>query len=170
MRWGNDHRVLAIDPVSRGLAYLVVEGQDQVVDWGVTGVSAPKGTSMVSRLAALIERFEVDVMVIEDVDALHVRRSKQARELLRGVPALARRSKTSMQQVSWADVWAALGEPGVTNRYGLAGIVAREFPALAPLLPPPKKLWESEKPQMHIFYAGAFFITWRRRVESGATA
>ena len=35
MRKETERRILAVDPISRGVGFAVLEGQDNLVDWGI---------------------------------------------------------------------------------------------------------------------------------------
>jgi len=35
MRKENERRVLAVDPLSRGVGFAVLEGNDNLIDWGI---------------------------------------------------------------------------------------------------------------------------------------
>ena len=61
-------RVLAIDPVTRGFGFAVLDGPRLLVDWGVRATKpSPKPVEQSLReLAALLESYSPDRVVVED--------------------------------------------------------------------------------------------------------
>src|ERR1700730_11240592 len=70
--------LLAIDPTSRGFAFVVLEAPAFLVDWGSKSVRARSG-GVARRVDALLSRYQPDVLVLEDIAADGARRRKRAR-------------------------------------------------------------------------------------------
>jgi len=60
-----DRRVLAIDPSTKGLAFIVFEGPDRLLDWGFAHVPRRHRLRTV-RFEQMLNRFRPDVVVLED--------------------------------------------------------------------------------------------------------
>jgi RNase H-fold protein (predicted Holliday junction resolvase) len=67
-------RVLAIDPTHRGFGYAVFEGPDLLVDWGERNIWGQKNAGSVEAVARLIERYQPDILVLEDPSSADCRR------------------------------------------------------------------------------------------------
>jgi hypothetical protein len=46
---------LAIDPTHRGFGYVVLEGSDHLIDWGVRHVQGPKNKASIEAASELIK-------------------------------------------------------------------------------------------------------------------
>ena len=52
-----------------------------------------------------------------------------------------------------------------SNKYEVASVLAKQFPALASRLPPKRKIWQSEDYRMGIFDAAAVGVAYFTRVK-----
>ena len=157
-------RVLAIDPFGLGFGYVVLEGPERLIDWGVRG----KHGEAVQLVDELIDRYEPDVLVLEDVSA-ETRRSNRARRLLRSAAALARRRKISARWFPRSRVKKAFRQVKAVTKHEIATAIAEHLPILLLQLPPKRKTWMPEDYRMSIFDAAALAFTYfdfeeRRRV------
>src|SRR6267143_7265637 len=59
-------RVLALDPTHCGFGYVVFEGPQFVIDWGVKNVRAPKNAGSLKAIVQLFKRCQPEVVVIEN--------------------------------------------------------------------------------------------------------
>lgn len=154
-------RYIGIEATSKGFCFAVIEDTERLIDWG--GREVKGDTSIfIDKLSGLIDRYRPDVLVIED-------------------PAGSRKGKTVQGWLAWAEEYAherkikpvAVSQDeflAYTARYGstkheTAARLARLFPELADLVPPPRKTWESEKRRMGIFVAleRALLVAQRRQ-------
>lgn len=150
-------RVLAVDPVSRGFGYAILEGPRQLVDWGVRDARTTKNTGCVKRVEELIEWYEPDVLVLEDSADTRCRRRGRVRDLIERVRKLALRKHLRCRSLPWCTVRKALGNASTTKQE-IATILANRFPELALRLPPPRKSWMSEDARLGIFDALALGV------------
>ncbi|MBX3024694.1 hypothetical protein KF840_07275 [bacterium] len=163
-------RILAIDPTHRGFGYVVLEGPDRLVDWGLSQWRSGEGTAAIKRVGDLIRRLAPDVLVIEDTSHRDCRRSQRVRRLLRGVAIAAAKLEICTRLLPAAVVRARFAALGATNKDAVARILAERFPELATFLPPPRKPWRSEDERMAIFdalalspYADSRYVSTRYR-------
>jgi len=152
-------RVLAIDPVTRGCGFAVLEAPAQLVDWGVKTTKGDKNAQCVRLIGEVIKRYRPDVLVVEDCTAKGSRRCSRVQELIQDLLKLAASEKVEAQCISRLAVRQAFSKSGVLNKYQVATIIAGLFPELAPQLPPFRKPWMSEDYRMSIFDAMAFALT-----------
>jgi hypothetical protein len=153
-----EHRILAVDPTHRGFGYVVFEGPDFLVDWGVRNVRGPKNSCCVQAISHLIEHYTPDVLVLEDGDARDSRRRERVRKLIDELIELAAANGVRVHRVSRTKVGQVFARLGATNKHRVASVIAVRFPELAPRLPPERKPWMSEDRRMAIFDAAAFAL------------
>ena len=111
-------------------------------------------------MAALIDRYAPDVLVLEDCAKRGSRRSVRVRELIEALIALALRRKTKTRRVSREAVRRAFRKVGVSTKHQIAGAIASRFPELSSRLPPPRRPWMSEDEWMSIFDAAALGLAY----------
>ena len=134
-------RVLAIDPTHWGFGFVVYEGRYWLIDWGLATVSGAKHVGCVRRIAALIERYQPAVVVVEDPRRIVSRRCARVRKLLRAVEQLAIRRNVQPRRVTRGAVRTAFAGAEARTKEQIAGTIAGRYPELLPRLPPPRKLW-----------------------------
>lgn len=158
---GHRHeRVLAIDPTNRGFGFVVFEGPERLVDWGVAYVEGDVNAKSLLRIAGLIRRYDPDVLVVEDHTSRTSRRRGRARDLLRQAGHLAGSSQVDLCRVSVPAVRRVFAEIGVSAKYPIAAALAIRYSELAPHLPPRRKPWMNEDPRMGIFDAVAMGLAY----------
>jgi len=151
-------RVLAIDPTHRGFGYVIFEGPDFLIDWGVRHVEGPKNKASIAAAAELITRCRPRIMVLEEVTARGCRRRRRVRELVDGLQQYGRERGLTVRKVAQARVKRTLLPLGIRNKNQMARFIAARFPELARSLPPERKPWMSEDSRMAIFDAAAFAL------------
>jgi Holliday junction resolvasome RuvABC endonuclease subunit len=151
--------VLAIDPASRGCGFAVVEGRFQLIDWGRKTTKDNKNTRYIRLVSDLIERYEPDVLVVEDYRAKGARRCERVQLLIRTLSKLARRKGIRCHLCSRLKVIKVFSLAGARTKHEIATVIATMFPELAPQIPPPRKPWMNENHRMSIFDAVAFALT-----------
>src|SRR5213594_542544 len=93
-------RVLAIDPTTKGFGFVIFEGPERLIDWGVAYVGRDKKAGALLRVTALLRRYDPDILVIEDHASRACRRRDRVRDLLRAIPHLASAHSIVMHRVS----------------------------------------------------------------------
>ncbi len=151
-------RVLAIDPMHRGFGYVIFEGPDFLIDWGVRHVEGPKNKASIAATADLITRYRPRIMVLEDVAAMGCRRRRRVRELVEVLDRYGRERGLTVRKVAQARVKRTFLPLCIRNKNQMARFLAAKFPELARYLPPERKPWMSEDTRMAIFDAAAFAL------------
>ena len=151
-------RVLALDPMSRGFGYAVLEGPISLVDWGIRNAPNDNTRAQLRKISELIDLYHPDVIVIEDGRHDRSRRRQRVRALVTQVAALAT-PETEVQLIPAALVRKAFGGGGTTTKHRIATLVTEHFPELAYRLPPARKPWMPEDARFAIFDAVAFGLT-----------
>jgi len=160
----NDKRVLALDVHPRSFGFVLFEGPNQMLDWGLrsfrTGVNAVK-IPAATKFLALLDEFRPSAVLIGERPA---RRAAKQIKMLATIKRQARRRRIPVRFISRRDVNRAF--VGFhSNKYEVASALARQFPDLALRLPPKRKCWETEHYRMGIFDAAALGVAYfaRRR-------
>jgi hypothetical protein len=127
-------RVLAIDPIHRGFGYVVFEGPEVLVDWGVRNIRGQKNAGSVEAVARLIEHYTADLLVLEDGSAKGCWRRRRVRDLF-GELAAARRG-VRVRRVSRTKVGKTFAGLGASNKDQIARLIVARFPELSPAFHP----------------------------------
>ena len=164
----NPTRVLSIDPTTKGFGFVVLDGPDRLIDWGSAFVRGDKHEGSLRRVTKMLEYHSPEVLVLEDEKGDGSRRCVRVRKLLRAIRTLAARRKIAVGMIAPAAVKKMFGEVGATNKDHIAAEVVMRYPALAPWLPPPRRIYDAEHHRMGMFDAAAlgmmFFAQHEARV------
>ena len=157
-------RVLAIAPSTRGFGFAILEGQEQIADWGVKTVAGDKNAHSLAQVEKLIAQYQPGTLVLEDVSAKGSRRWPRIRSLSEQIMKMAKQRKISVKLFSRNQVMKTFIADGKGTKYALAEIIAQRFPEeLGSRLPPKRRLWEGEHFWMGIFDAVALILVFRKR-------
>ena len=148
-------RRLAVYPQSRGLAFVVLHGSRELIEWGRYSIRIDKGRQTLSVLRRLIDRFQPNTLVIEDREDPDLHRCKRVRSLLRRIAAEAAKRKLEVFPVTRAQLSYAFRGRNVSSKDDRAVLLAHLFPVLMRRLPPRRELWMSENENMAVFDAMA---------------
>jgi hypothetical protein len=162
-----EKRVLALNVHQQSFGFVVFEGPNQILDWGVrsfrSGVNAVIIPSA-RKLLTLLDEFTPSAIVIRKPDA---GRSAKKSKLLITIERQVRRRRVPIRFVSRQDVNRAF-VGFESNKYEVASVLAKQFPSLASRLPPKRKCWQSEDYRMGIFDAAAsgvaYFVRYKKRI------
>src|SRR5712691_9031084 len=160
----NEKRVLALDVHPRSFGFVVFEGPNRMLDWGVrsfrTGVNAVK-ISAAQKFLALLDEFRPSAVVVRERLA---RKTAKQTKMLATIESQARSRRIPVRYLSRRDVNRAF-VGFESNKYEVASALALQFPALASRLPPRRKCWQSEDYRMGIFDAAAVGVAYFVRRE-----
>ncbi len=154
-----EKRVLAIDPASRGFGFAVLEGPERLIDWGVKTTRDDKNNRCLGLIEDLIERYEPDVIVVEDHTGKGSRRCRRVQKLIHGILELASTKGMRSRCISRREVKKAFSQHDASNKHQIATAIAQRLPELEPRVPPYRKPWMSEDERMSIFDAIALALT-----------
>jgi RNase H-fold protein (predicted Holliday junction resolvase) len=88
-----DIRVLAVDPSTRGFGFAILEGPNRLIDWGVKETKVDKNRMTMKLVADLIERYQPNVIVVEDYRGKGSRRCRRIQGLINDISKLAAKQK-----------------------------------------------------------------------------
>jgi Holliday junction resolvasome RuvABC endonuclease subunit len=151
------------DPSTRGFGFAVLEGPNRLIDWGVKETKTDKRRRALKLVVEdFIERYQPDVLVVEDYRAKGSRRCRRVQTLIADISRLAAEKKIKVRKVSRLNVKQAFSESGASNKYEIAVAIANRFPELASRSPRFRKAWMSEDYRMSIFDSVAFAVAFSR--------
>ena len=150
-------RVLAIDPFSRGAGFAVLEGPDNLIDWGLKTTRRADNKKAVRAIESLIGRFRPDVLALEDWKSAGSRRCSRVQKLLGRITANGRKH-VRVRLISRRHLRAIGPLPRAATKYGRARFLAERFPELQPFLPRFRKIWMPEDERTAVFDAAGFAL------------
>jgi hypothetical protein len=155
----NEKRVLALDVHPRSFGFVVFEGPNQILSWGVRsfrpGVNAVK-TPAGEKVFTVLDKFKPSAVGIRERETGG--RPKKTK-ILATIERKARSRRIPVRFISRGDVNRAF-VGFESNKYEVASALAKQFPALASRLPPKRKIWQSEDYRMGIFDAAAVGVAY----------
>jgi hypothetical protein len=152
-------RILAIAPSTRGFGFAVLEGQQNLVDWGVKSIQDDKNIGSLEKIKEMVLHYHPGVIVLEDTSQKESRRSGRIRALTQRIVTLAKSLNVKVILFSRAQLRRMFFSQDQGTKHALAEILAARFPdELASRLPPKRRPWMSEDYRMSIFDAVAFAL------------
>lgn len=153
--------VLAIDPGSRGVAFVFFEN-GTLLDWGTRG----RGRKEMEVLETMLDRFQVDVLVLENPDAFGCERRARWKQIVRRMAERAAARGVAVETVSRYAVRRAWAARGKTNKQHVAAAIATMFPEMEPYVPRVRRKWDTEDPRAGVFDAFSLLLH-IRKTEAG---
>src|ERR1051325_3470214 len=92
--------ILAIDPFVSGLGFVVLEGSENLIDWGLRTVKGEKNAPCLRIVEAFIARYSPNVIVVENCQAKGCRLGKRAKELIEDIVVLAKARRIKCRRVT----------------------------------------------------------------------
>lgn len=142
-------RLIALDPIRRGFAYVVLEVPHNLVDWGIVQA---EGEVCLRRLEGLLARYTPECFVLEDYTASECRRAQSTKDFLWSVEMIALLRGMGALRIARKAVRERFAPYG-TSKQAIAKALADFFPELRPRLPRARRPWMSEDVRMNIFDA-----------------
>jgi len=150
--------ILAVDPTAKGMGYVVMEGPDDIIDWGTTHTIIGKNSFVRRKVQRLIEYCSPDVLVIED--AAQGRRCSRVLKLLEALEKLARTLGLRVVKIARGTLHETFANFGATNKHEISCRLTEYYPQLTRLLPDKRKIWEAEDARYGVFDAAALGFTY----------
>jgi hypothetical protein len=147
-RIADQRSIVAVDPNSRGLAFVFFEG-GQLLDWG----TRRRDGEELNLLDELLHRYKADILILEDPDAPRCERRPRKRQLLRILAESGKRKGITVIAVGRYAVRQGWANQGITTKHGVATQLAAMFPEIEPLVPRKRKPYRSEQTRADIFDA-----------------
>ena len=158
--------MLAIDLNTRGFGFVVIEGIDRLVDWGLRDIREDKERVVLEKVDDLIRLYRPAVIVVEDTDDPSSRRGPRIEAVIRRITVVAQEQKVRVRPVAIAKVGGVFARQGAMTKHAIAAVLVARFPELAPYRPPKRRLWMSEDQRQAVFDASAMALASERRAFS----
>jgi len=159
-----DERILAVDARSSSFGFVVFDGPNRLLDWGVKsfrrGVNAVKLPAS-GKVPALLDEFSPRAIVLRTLDWHDAAKQPELRETILGEAAKRRIPLKFVSRSAVKNAFAGANR----NKYAVAAQVSARFPELAPKLPALHKIWMSEEYWLSVFDAASLGVTYFRRFE-----
>ena len=152
------NRILALDVRARRIGYVALQSHGQLIDFGVTRFTSRDVAQ--SRLLRILGRVQPAVLVLRKIRPRSSRNTVGMRKILRVAQLQADHSGIAMKMVREKEMSAYFGSKGVITKYQTALVLTKRFGELEWKLPPPRKAWKREHPNMSIFDAAALAVTY----------
>jgi hypothetical protein len=156
-----EKRVLALDVRPRSFGYVVFEGPNELLDWGVksfrrgvNAVQTPRGR----KFEWLQEDYLPSAIVLKEPGP----RGKR-RKFVSMVQTKAESLGIGIRLLRNSAIEKAFGGEGRLTKYEVACALAERFPELRWALPPKRKPWQSEDYRISIFDAAALGVAYFAR-------
>jgi hypothetical protein len=152
-------RILSIDPMVLGVGFVVVEGPDNLIDWGIRLARGEKKAACLRIVEALILLYRPNIIVVENCQAHGCSRGQRAKDLIEDIAAFAKARRIKCRRVARLTVQKTFSKFNAFTKHQMALELVTRFPELTRHLPRARKSWMSEDMRMSIFDAAAFALT-----------
>ena len=157
-------RVLAIELRSQRFGFVLLEGHNTLLDWGICGYRRNISNILSRRLSTAASLFAPFLIVVR-----HRNRPKVLRNAsLELLEQEAQRFSLSLEVLTASAVQEHFERHGGRNKYEISRIVANALPELAWRLPNKRKLWQSEPATQVLFDAAALALAYNATTKCDA--
>jgi len=151
--------VLAVDPMVRGFAFTIMEGSNQLIDWGIKKNYRNENRRCLARVKELLEKYPFDAVILEDYKGKGSRRCLRVQQLIQAIHGLATVKGIATYSFSRDDIRNTFSQTEALTKHAIATKIAKDLPQLGPHLPPPRKIWLPESDRINIFDAASLALT-----------
>ena len=146
-------------PYTRETIYAVLEGDDDLIDYGNKRINKDKNARSLAHIEKMIAHNQPDVLVLQDVNAKGTRRALRIKKLHREIVSVAKKRKLKVIKISGTELRRLLFGNEAGTKQEMAELLAKKFPdELASRLPEKRKPWKSEDARMDIFDAAGLAV------------
>jgi hypothetical protein len=151
--------VLAFDVRPRRFGFVVFEGPDRLLDWGIRGSFAgPSRLPAGKKVLTLINDFSPSVIVVRE------RQGQSDAKVLATLRRQAKERTIALRFISRKTIMKAFAGNG-KNKHEVASVLAQQFSILMSKLPRRHKCWQTEDYRMSIFDAAAAGVAYFSRIK-----
>jgi hypothetical protein len=166
----NNVRLLALDLRTRRFGFAVLEGPQDLLEWGSrrlrrTSMSDPE-SFIRRRLAPLVKLYAPTVIVVKRGSRQGAGNNSKHEYLLQMIMKEAQRQAIAVAVIGRKEMRSVFGETRRATKETIAQQVAARFPQLKWKLPPARKPWANEAHAMTIFDAVALGLTYLSRFQN----
>lgn len=153
--------VLSVYISCRGIGFILFESPLAPYDWGVKDIyGEDAGKRTVKAVVRLMKQYQPEQVVLEDTRSSNTRRGVRAKLLNEQIIRKLASRGIQAQLVSRDEVRTAFARTGAQTKEEIAAVIASKIDLLTPLLPPPRKVWDSEHRRMALFNAASMALAY----------
>lgn len=150
---------LAIYPNRLGFGYVCLEGQRDLLDYGIVKVRPLCNFRIMKRIEKFVTYFKPTLILVKNPNGRYTQNSKRLDRLFRRIVAFSKRNNIEVHHYTREQIKNVFDQMDKGTKYQIAHFIAKEFTALKPRLPKIRKLWMSEDYNMGIFDALSLALT-----------
>lgn len=152
--------VVALQPARNGIGFVVFQGEERAVDWGVMRLQPHNHKEYLKRIEEeLFDVYLPDAVIIQDGEDRPVHYSR-VQLLIEDIEQRAVRNDIHCYRYTRKQVRAVFQGENITNKDDVASEIAKRFPEFKTFLPPRRKIYQPEHHRMYIFDAIALALTY----------
>jgi hypothetical protein len=151
---------MSVFPSVHGIAHVVFEDPNSPVEWGICDPRGDrKKQKTIQGIAALVERYSPDVLILRDRTGIRLKRNWRHATLVEALEKLAKRKGISIVRYSRDEVRQSFDSLRSPTRYAIVQAIAKQVPIFETYVPPIRKIWNAEDRWMGMFDAAALALT-----------
>jgi hypothetical protein len=154
--------VLGVHPSAYGFGWALFEGPRALLDWGTADVRGNKNAKALVRIDKILDEGKPRILALEEFDGVPSRRHDRVRRLYRAIIKRAAARRIVVRIFSRSQIEETFAR--AKTREQIAAVIADRIEAVRGKLPPPRKIWVSENPNMALFSAVACVLTYYARL------
>jgi hypothetical protein len=162
-----EFRILALEIRPRKIGFVVFEGPNRLLDWGVRSFAGHRNNRQAmaaDRVSRLLELHEPAMVVIRRKPDGGSEGGKMGHLILKAIRGETESRSVAFRSVSEKSVERSFQQDGYRTKHQIASALAERFADLHWKLPPKRKAWQSEHHNMAIFDAAALGIAFLNEV------
>jgi hypothetical protein len=152
------NRIVSLDIRSKTLAYAVLDGPLQLIDFGVSGSTHPGFQA--SRVEKLVRKFQPSVIVLRKVPKGSKRDNPAVQVAIKTIRSEARRLSVPLVSIEKRLIDQMFRLHCKPTKYQIAQLLSVCFPALRWYMPSQRKIWMPEDRRMQYFDATALGLAY----------
>lgn len=154
-------RILALHPVTGGVAYVAFDAPLVPHRWGVAEVRGRrKNAKSLAAAAKLIDQLQPNVVVLANRNGSHDRTIPRVRRLHRLIVNYVEGQAIEVRCFDKSDIHDCFRDVGAVTRYEIAQSIAARIDVLKYRLPPVPTPWRSQTERLGLFDAAALAMTY----------
>lgn len=152
--------VLAVHPTMRGFGWALLESPSSPLDWGMVSAKTGRSIRLAARFERLLTRYQPSVVVFEEFESGHAKRSEHVRFLCRNFIHLAHCHGAQTHVFSRAAVRGCFSTIGAKTRFEIAQAIAQRIDVFKRWLPRRRLTWMPQDERQGLFDAVALALTY----------
>jgi Holliday junction resolvasome RuvABC endonuclease subunit len=151
--------VLAVHPTSNGFGWVLFEGPNALVVWGIASAKDKRNATSMRRFETLLNQYQPSVLVLEQFEEGKARRGGRIQDLSRTMRGFAANRNIEVLVYSREEVGLQITGDAGSKRHAVARVVVKHFPLFRRRMPREREVWQSEDTRQCLFDAAALAMT-----------